>query len=234
MKKACFLLLASFALAACSSTEEDPQDGDTDAGDSGNVAEWSLRVSGTYTWAASALTGDVDTHDPETAHVGKELPAATFQAEAASGGATAQARLEIQRTERAVSFVGHVSQTSPGPSATSSGGVTLTDLSVCVEARGATKVRLTYECSGTVTFSGAGGGTISASAGARTYCVYFESEEYSQPWKITDNVVEVDLADGKACWAEQAQINFTAAGGAGGTSSATADGTITMRFEPVY
>lgn len=190
-------------------------------------------MSGIVSYGASATVGMDQVVDPGGASTQVDLPQSrTFEATKAAGGGTAHAKLVLTRDAHQLTLVGDVSGTSPGSPAFSA-LAEIRDITLCVTAPGASKVRVTYGCSSTPAFTGHGLAGLTVAAGSTTYCDHTRGEGISSD-TVGNLTRDVDVIDGENCWSEGTTFQFIAGAGQsspGGTASVS--GTVTFRLDPL-
>ena len=137
----------------------------------------------------------------------------------------------LTKDSNQLTLTGDVSGTSPGTPAFSA-MAEVRDITLCVTAPGATRVRLTYTCTATPQYTGNGIAGLTVAAGAITYCDLLVSQNTTHMERNTLSR-EVSVEPGENCWAENTTFQFLAGAGQspGGTASVT--GTVTFRVDPL-
>ncbi|MBL8921246.1 MAG: hypothetical protein JNJ54_20450 [Myxococcaceae bacterium] len=198
----------------------------------GSAGTWLLSLTGVVRYGASVTIGTDQVIDPGGASSQSPLPASvTWEASKSSGGATGHAKLVLTRDAHQLTLTGDVSGTSPGTPAFSA-LAEVRDLTLCVTAPGATRVRVTYACDATPQFTGHGLAGLTVASGATTYCDLTAGETRTRMTRM-NLVTETMVEPGENCWSEGTTFQFIAGGGQspGGTASVT--GTVTFRVDPL-
>ena len=195
--------------------------GGADGGDTS--ATWNISLRANLYAAAYTLIGTNEVSDTGTSDQ-VTFGTRTFHSVQSSGGSSAEATLAATLDEHQLTLTG----TLAAAGASASG--TVRDLTFCVTAPGATKVRITYGCSATPDYSVKGIAAMSVVSGP-DICVISKSSEEPPEDRRGTLVRESTVINGKACDSGGVTFYF-GAGGTGGSASLSA--TATMRFEPVY
>ena len=241
---ACFLVLAGL-LAGCIPPSSNPDGGSgggsgggTGGGTGGGSAlVWSLKRDAIIALGASAVVGNDSTLDPGGADTHVDLPASrTFHAAKTGGGASADSQMTLSIDDHQLTLTSTQTASSPGLPQGAQASGTLKDLGVCVTApAGVKKIRVTYSCTATASYSGHGGAFLTVAAGAISYCAISRIDQDVPHDDFGTLVAEYDYTGDTDCWSEGTTFTFGAGGGGsvpGGSSTVT--GTATIRFDPVY
>jgi hypothetical protein len=199
----------------------------------GSSSAWQLSLTGVVAYGSSVTIGTDQTTDPGGRSQQTPLPTSvTWEDSKTTGGATGHAKLTLTRDANQLTLTGDVSGTSPGRPAFSA-LAEVRDITLCVTAPGATRVRLTYACNATPQFTGHGLAGLTVAAGSITYCDLTLGENTNR--MVRENLTrDVDVVPGENCWSEGTTFQFIAGAGQsspGGTASVT--GTVTFRVDPL-
>lgn len=241
------LLLGGALLLACPAPSPDQTpDASTpvpDGGGGDEVPEWrmTLHADAPDTWSGVNLLLDGEPmHQPDDpASPWREaLFDATFELdEAGSDGANAGGRLDLVISERSFVVTGRASMSAPATSAGAAANASLRDARLCLEARGASRFRVTVACTGEVSSNVDGAASITASWGDHQFCSLGSVSGASSGWIAGDGAsITVDAVNGTHCPAAgELSIAFLASGGAlpEDPASAFSEGRVTVTVEPL-
>ncbi len=232
-----FAVVMSLGLVTCSGASD--RDGGTGGGSAsgggaagGSAGVWSLSLTGVVSYGSSVTIGTDQVTDPGGASSQTVLPSSvTWEASKSAGGATGHAKLVLTKDAHQLTLAGDVSGTSPGAPPFSA-LAEVRDLTLCVTAPGATRVRVTYTCTATPQFTGHGLAGLTVASGSTTYCDLTLGESVTRTTR-SNLVREVDVIEGENCWSEGTTFQFIAGAGQSPGGTASVSGTVTFRLDPL-
>jgi hypothetical protein len=148
-----------------------------------------------------------------------------FSSSASSQGASAAASFKLERTGNRVTITANTSASTPrAVGSTAAAGIHAT---LCFEGGTGGRVRVTFECTGTVTHGGWGHGSIHVGRPAATHCLTLSDQDKTLPWESPDGKVVEEEGN---C-VRDIEISFKANADDATTSSGRAEGVIVLNVE---